>query len=176
MHTGARSIHRIGNTDNESDFLVFYEDELNVGDTYKMTFWVSTDEKSADTEISFVHATWPDINEPNIGVEKIVTAKGLTNGNWKQYTYTFTAKSKWVSIRTSGGKSIYLDDFFFSKIASGNSLDGENNSDIDNGTTVPETGSREYYRLLNVIVAIGALSAMLCVTLGRKLYLRQNSK
>ena len=175
VHTGARSIHRMGNTPNESDFLVFYEEELNVGDTYKMTFWVSTDEKSADTEISLIHATWPDVNEPNAGIEKIVTAKGLTDGSWEQYTYTFTAKSKWVSVRTSGGKSIYLDDFFFSKITSGNPVNSDKNTESDAPSpAIPETGSRDYYNSLDTIAVIGVLSAMLCVALRKTLQCENN--
>lgn len=111
VRSGARSLHRIGNSSETADFLLFYENELQVGKVYKMTFWATTDENNATVEASIVHATWPDIGEPDAGVGRPFKMK-LKKGEWKQYTCSFTAQSKWLSIRTGGGHSVFFDDFF----------------------------------------------------------------
>lgn len=111
VKSGARSLHRIGKDTSDADFLIFYENELQVGKKYTMTFWVTTDEESVISEAALVHNTWPDIYEPDAGVGRRFKLK-LKKGVWKQYTCTFTAQTKWVSLRISGGHSIFFDDFF----------------------------------------------------------------
>ena len=111
VRSGARSLHRLGKSAGESDFLISYENELTVGKVYRMTFWATTDEESAVIEASVVHATWPDIAEPNAGVGRPFKLK-LKKGEWKQYICNFTAQSKWLTIRTSGGHSVFFDDIF----------------------------------------------------------------
>lgn len=110
VHGGGKSMHRIGESDKESDFLINYEDTLKVGSQYVMTYWVRTDTKDASVKLSLVHNTWPDIDEPVSKVETMLQAKKLGVGEWKQYTYTFTATSPWVSIRSSGNAGLYFDD------------------------------------------------------------------
>lgn len=107
---GSKALKRIGNTDNESDFLVSYEQSLEVGKEYELIFYVNTDKNNANTIISLVHATWPDVYEPNDGVEKVTTLKNLESGNWKEVKYKFIAKTRWISIRTTGGNTLYFDD------------------------------------------------------------------
>lgn len=144
VRSGARSLHRLGKTAGESDFLISYENELTVGKVYKMTFWATTDEESAVIEASVVHATWPDIYESNAGVGKPFKLK-LKKGEWKQYTCNFTAQSKWLIIRTSGGHSVFFDDFFLFTNGENGTLynikpatDGnrDNNGKPDNGEPV----------------------------------------
>ncbi len=107
---GASSLHRIGASDKDADFLLFYEDELEIGREYEMTYRVYTDSPSAQFKLSLVYLTWPDINAENLGVEEMLSTT-LEGDVWTEYTFTFIAKSKWVSIRTSGGESLYFDDF-----------------------------------------------------------------
>ncbi len=116
VQSGGKSLHLKGNSGNEQDFLVCYEDTLVVGKDYEMTFWVCSDETNVNYELSLLHATWPDIAEPILDVEKLASVKSLENGKWKKYTYKFTAKTRWVSIRANGKGSLYFDDIMFAVI------------------------------------------------------------
>lgn len=109
-HGGFKSMHRLGDTDDEQDFLLNYETPLVKGQEYVMTFWALLDDDK-NVDISLVYNTWPDINDPNIGIEKITTVESGSYGEWTEITYKFVALSEYVSIRTSGGASIYFDDF-----------------------------------------------------------------
>lgn len=111
VRSGAKSMHRFGGTDEELDFLVFYKDELEIGKTYKMVFYTSTDLKNASVDVSLVHLDWPDVYCDNNGVAKVTTLNNLKGGEWKETTFTFVARSKWVAIRTSSSDSVYFDDF-----------------------------------------------------------------
>ncbi len=110
VHAGGKSMHRLGETSEESDFLINYEDTLKVGSEYVMTYWMLTDTPKASVKLSLVHNTWPDIAEPISKVETILEETGISAGKWKQYKYTFNASTPWVSIRTSGNTSLYFDD------------------------------------------------------------------
>ena len=51
----------------------------------------------------------------------------MKQGEWQEVVATFTAKSKWLAIRTSGNASIYFEDFMIipttdSSNVSGNSF------------------------------------------------------
>ena len=111
VHNGAKAMHRLAGSEGELDFLLFYADELEVGKTYKMVFYVTTDEAKAMTDLSLVHHNWPDVYCDPVSVEKIATLDKLADGEWTEVTFTFTAKSKWIAIRTTGTNSIFLDDF-----------------------------------------------------------------
>ncbi len=116
VRSGGKSLHLKGTSENEQDFLVCYEDTLVVGKEYEMTFWVCSDEANVNYELSLLHATWPDIAEPILANEKLASVKSLENGEWKKYTYKFTAKTQWVSIRAKGKGSLYFDDIMFAAI------------------------------------------------------------
>lgn len=111
VKSGAKSLHRLGKSTEAQDFLLNYEYELEVGKVYKMTFWATTDEESASVQASLVHVTWPDIQETDAGVSNPFKLN-LTKGMWKQYTCNFTAQTKWISLRISGGHSVFFDEFF----------------------------------------------------------------
>lgn len=111
VRSGAKSIHRLGGINDYLDFLLFYNEELEVGKTYKMVFYTTTDQDSAKTKLSLVHLDWPDVYSSNVGVQEIGTIDSIVNGEWVEHTFTFTAKSKWVAIRTEGEDSVFFDDF-----------------------------------------------------------------
>ena len=110
VHGGAKSIHRIGNSANAQDFLAAYEQMLTVGKKYRISFWVRTDSTDASVPISLVHNTWPDIAEPIKKVEKITDLKITAANGWQKVEFSFTAETRWVSIRSGGGASLYFDD------------------------------------------------------------------
>ena len=118
--------------------------ELEIGKKYKMTFYTTTDQASASVDVSLVHLEWPDVYCDNIGVEKMGTISNLTDGEWQAFTFTFTARSKWVAIRTSGENSVYFDDFVLFDVGEGVITPLANNKDTDKDnkddtTDTPET-------------------------------------
>ena len=145
VHGGGKSMHRLGLTDDEQDFLLFYNEELEIGKKYKMTFYTTTDQASASVDVSLVHLEWPDVYCDNIGVEKMGTISNLTDGEWQAFTFTFTARSKWVAIRTSGENSVYFDDFLLFDVGEGviTPLANTNNDKDkeDTNTVEPETNN-----------------------------------
>ena len=111
VHGGNKAIKRLGNSSERQDFLVKYEKELTVGKEYTITFWMMTETDGATGKVSMLNATWPDIAEPVEGKEMTVAEyKKLPAGEWKQYRYTFTALTPWVSLRTDGDTVLYFDD------------------------------------------------------------------
>ena len=133
VHGGGKSMHRLDDSKGELDFLLFYEEELEVGKTYKMTYYVSTDKDNASVDMSLVHLDWPDVYSANKSVASMGTVENLKNGKWQECTFTFVAQSKWIAIRTNGNDSVYFDDFTLyntseaadavnTKTSSGNSL------------------------------------------------------
>jgi len=111
VHGGGKSMHRVGGSDEALDFLLFYEHELEVGKTYKMSYYVTTDQEKASVDMSLVHLDWPDVYCENNGVVTLSKLDGIKDGKWQECTYTFVAKSKWIAVRTSGKDSVYFDDF-----------------------------------------------------------------
>ncbi len=162
-HGGSKSMHRLA-TEGEQDCLLNYEDTLTVGQTYTMTFWVTTDTPNSAATLSLIHNTWPDYLEPNVGVEPMVTAKDLTVGEWTKYTYNFTAKTQWVSLRTTGGASLYFDDFI---IAPTGTLI-ENNGTVINlgtGTTSPDASPSTGDSVAPIVALVATIVACAVVML-----------
>ncbi len=110
VRNGMASFHRIGEQRGDKDFLLNYDEMLEVGKKYKLTFWVTTDADKAKTTLSIVHEKFPDVFDDTLGVEQIAVVKNIKNGEWQMVEATFVAKTKWLAIRTSGKSSIYFDD------------------------------------------------------------------
>ncbi len=141
IHGGSKSMHRLA-TEGEQDCLLNYAETLTVGQTYTISFWVTTDTPNTAATLSLVHNTWPDYLEPTLGVEPMVTATGLKVGDWTQYTYSFTAKTQWISLRTTGNASLYFDDIIITP--TGTLVENNNVINLNVGTTAsgiaPNTG------------------------------------
>ena len=131
VHGGGKSMHRLGLTDDAQDFLLFYNEELVIGKQYKIVFYTTTDKTGAEVDVSLVHLEWPDVYCDNIGVEEMGTIKNLVDGEWQEFTFTFTARSKWIAIRTSGSNSVYFDDFILFNKGDGVITPLANNKDTD---------------------------------------------
>ena len=84
---------------------------VEIGKTYKMVYYTTTDMESAAIDVSLVHLDWPDVYTAANGIVPMGTIENLTDGKWVENTFTFVAKSKWIAIRTEGDASIYFDDF-----------------------------------------------------------------
>ena len=159
VHSGAKSIHRLGGTDEYMDFLLFYKEELEIGKTYKMVFYTTTDQDSAIADLSLVHLDWPDVYSANNGVTSIGKIKDIKNGKWVEHTYTFVAKSKWIAIRTVGDNSLYFDDFTLYRT----------NGDAD---AIEVIGSKTvktiWIAIISGIVAVLAVAFVIVFSLKRK--------
>lgn len=141
VHAGGKSMHRLGETSENSDFLINYEDTLKVGSEYVMTYWMLTDTENASVKLTLNHNTWPDIEEPIAKSETILKSNRVPNGEWKQYTYKFVASTPWVSITTNGDTSLYFDDIMIAPTGLSSLSFGSGNGIL--GGTIPKTGENE---------------------------------
>ena len=170
-HGGYKSMHRLGESDEEQDVLLNYTDPLQIGQEYTIYFWICTDQENARLDVSLVHNTWPDIAEPIAGVEKMAEITDLEPEAWKQYSYTFTAKAEYVSIRTSGGVSAYLDDVMI--LATG-ALQPEKQPDEQPDVSTPEVSGPDtgvaapLLPFAAAMLAGGAVAALLGTKKARK--------
>ncbi len=151
VHSGAKSMHLLGTNTESADCLLNYEDMLTVGQVYTMTFWVTTDtENNPATLISLVHNNYPDYLNTGVAIEDMAVVTGLKVGEWVQYSYSFTAQTKWVSLRASAGSSLYFDDILMAEIDG--TLSG--GTVVNLGGTSPNTGVS-----VSVAVVISAIMA-----------------
>ncbi|MBO5020983.1 MAG: InlB B-repeat-containing protein, partial [Clostridia bacterium] len=142
---GAKSMHRLAGSKEELDFLLFYKEELEVGKTYKMVYYTSTDQETASVDVSLVYLDWPDVYCKNNGVVKIGTLTDIKGGQWKECTFTFTAKSKWIAIRTNSQDSIYFDDFILyetDEAIKGDNVASKPDNTVQSKPSDEETGSK----------------------------------
>ncbi len=116
VHGGGKAMVRKGESADDQDFIVNANDPIPVGEEYNIRFWVATDNADTKATISLVHYTWPDFQDPNLGVEKMVEVDSLEVGKWTVYTYTFKATTPWIGIRTSGNAQLYFDDIFITPV------------------------------------------------------------
>lgn len=117
VRNGGRSMHLLSTNTESADFLINYENMLTPGKSYTMTFWVATDKAdNPATLLTLVHNSIPEYYNSQVAVENIAVATGLKVGEWAQYSYSFTAMSKWVSMRASAGSSLYFDDIVIGEI------------------------------------------------------------
>ena len=50
----------------------------------------------------------------------------MKKGEWQEVEATFTAKTKWLAIRTSGNASIYFEDFMVIPTSESSEVSGNN--------------------------------------------------
>ncbi len=153
VHTGTKSLQLLPNSAEDADMLVNYEDWLTVDQDYTMTFWVATDKADTAVTLSLVQNNHPQIQDTAVSVDPMVTVTGLQVGEWKQYKYSFKAKTNWVSIRATGNSSLYIDDIV---IAPTGTIVEDNNNFIngDLGGVSPNTADATA-----VAIAVSAIAA-----------------
>ncbi len=131
VHTGTKSMQLLDNSAESADLLLNYEEWLTVGQNYKITFFVATDKADTQATLSLVQNNHPDYLNTEVKVEPIVTVNGQKIGEWKQYSFEFTAETNWVSIRATGNSSLFIDDVV---IAPTGDIIENNNTVIDLST------------------------------------------
>ena len=110
IHGGLRSAHAKGDGENDAVFLISYNNMLEVGKEYEMTFWMATDMDSASGKVEMLHANHGQYDSDIVGSQVLVEFDGLTAGNWKQYKVTFTANSPFILFKVDKGLSLFFDD------------------------------------------------------------------
>lgn len=175
IRNGAKSLHLLDTNTDFADALLNYETMLKVGQTYKITFWVTTDRAdNPDTVLKLVHCEYPEYNKSNAGVEEMVTVTGLKVGEWTQYSYEFTARTPWIALRAGGYSSLYFDDIIVGLSGEDVGIDGLANylanldvsSGIvtDDGNISPDTSENvAFVALISVI-----LSCAVIIIISRK--------
>lgn len=144
VRNGARSMHLLDTNTEPVDCLLNYEDMLEPGQAYTIKFWVTTDkEDNPSTLLTLVHNEKPVYLDTEVASENMAVATGLKVGEWVQYSYSFTARTKWISLRATGGSSLYFDDIVVAKLDGtlngGNYVGvGTGNGNVT-GTTSPNT-------------------------------------
>ncbi len=158
VRNGSKSMHLLGVTSDPVDCLLNYEQMLEPGKSYTMTFWVTTDKaNNPATLLSLVHNSKPDYLNSSVAVENMAVATGLKVGEWVQYSYSFTALTKWVSLRATGAASLWFDDVVIAELDG--TLEGGkyvylNGNAAAGGSLSPNTGDA-----VSVAVLISAIMA-----------------
>ncbi len=157
VHGGTKSMQLLDNSADSADVLINYEEWLNPGQTYTMTFWVATDKADTNATMSLVHNNHPDYLDTEVAVEPMVTVTGQQIGEWKQYSFNFTAQTSWVSIRATGNSSLYLDDVVIAP--TGTILANNNYVNGDLSSTSPKTAKGAVVGILiSTIVACAVIA------------------
>ena len=166
VRNGSKSMHILDNSAESANVMLNYEDMLEIGKSYTMSIWVATDKtNNPDTTLSLIHNSKPFFLNTGVAKEQIAVVKGLTVGEWTKYTYSFTAKTEWVSIEATGNSSLYFDDIIISEIdtalddSSVIYLDLNSNSssvgNTDNNIHAPNTADN----MVSVVAVISAIIA-----------------
>lgn len=158
VKSGMASMHRKGETSKDADFLINYMDLLTVGKKYKMSFFVTTNVEGTDVDLSMVHENFPDVFDTDSGVEFIKTLKDMKDGEWQQVEVTFTAKTKWLAIRTSGNASVFFEDFMILPT----------DEDIAPGANSNAFGGYTLYIIIGLAVLVIAGAAVATVIIIKK--------
>lgn len=158
VRNGMKSLHLLGTNTEPVDCLLNYEEMLEPGKSYTMTFWVNTDSaNNPATLLSLVHNSKPDYLDSAVAVENMAVVTGLKVGEWVQYSYSFTAQTKWVSLRATGGSSLWFDDIVFAELddtLEGGKFVNLGTNGAAGGSLSPNTGD-----VVSVAVMISAIIA-----------------
>ena len=156
-------MHLLDTNTEAVDCLLNYEDMLEPGQAYTIKFWVTTDkENNPATLLTLVHNEKPVYLDTAIGAENMAVATGLKVGEWVQYSYSFTARTKWISLRATGGSSLYFDDIVIAK------LDGTLNGGNYVGVGTPGSTSPNTSDAITVAVLVSAIMACAIIAVVSK--------
>lgn len=162
VRNGAKSMHLLDTNTESSDMLLNYEQMLEPGQAYTIKFWVTTDKAdNPATLLTLVHNEKPVYLDTQVAAENMAVVTGLKVGEWVQYSYSFTAQTKWASIRATAGSSLYFDDIVIGKIDG--TLNGGKLIGVGTGTLSPNTSD-----VVTVAAMISAIMACAIVAVISK--------
>ena len=166
VRNGSKSMHLLGETANSVDCLLNYEQMLVPGKAYTMTFWVNTDRAdNPATLLSLVHNSKPDYLNSTVAVENMAVVTGLKVGEWVQYSYSFTAQTKWVSLRATGAASLWFDDVVMAELdgplTTSNVTAKSSSTGVAGGTLAPKTSNTVAIAVIISVVMACAVIAVI---------------
>lgn len=111
VHGGINSIHRIGDSADEQDFLLFGDEigYLIEGRTYELSFYITTDQANAKATLSLDQHNFTDL-EDDIECCDLMETVSLKQGEWRKVTYRFKDKGYYLRLRSTGNASLFFDD------------------------------------------------------------------
>ncbi len=92
-------------------FFLNYTYPLEVGNTYDVNFWVTTNNPDSKAQIQFVQGNYPDANDEMVGYNVGVEIENLTPAEWTQYRVRITANAPYLFVRAVGEGQLFFDDF-----------------------------------------------------------------
>ena len=159
VRNGSKSMHLTGLTSDPVDCLLNYEDMLEPGKSYTISFWVNTDKvDNPATLLSLVHNTKPDYMNSAYAVENMAVVTGLKVDEWVQYSFSFKALTKWISLRATGAASLWFDDVVVAELEG--DITGGKYTEV-NGTLSPSTGNTISVTVLISVIMSCAIVAVI---------------
>lgn len=168
VHTGTKSMQLLDNAATSADLLINYEDWLTIGQEYTMVVWVATDKADTNATLSLVQNNHPDYLDTEVSVEPMFTVSGQTVGEWKQYSYDFTAQTNWVSIRATGNSSLFIDDVAVAVKGTVVSSGNDNKINILNGDSNGISPSTADTTTVIALVSVITCAAILMIVSKKK--------
>ncbi len=147
-------------------FFVNYMYPLEVGNTYDVNFWMTTNTEGAEGTVELVQGNYPDVNDVMLGYNVAIEFTGLQVGEWKQYRVPITANAPYLFVRTTGNAVMFYDDFQIVNLHKEGKLgeiESYNPSDI---STEPELkkGDNTLVIILAIVGGVVLLGAIATVT------------
>ena len=181
LHSGLKTIHVLGNTEEDALFLINYEDVLEVGKEYKMHFMMNAANDGAKGSVQLLHAHHPQYDSTIEGYEVCLEFDNLKRGQWVEYTYTFTPNTPYVIFKVPAGVELFFDDVRFvptGKEGVLGELIGFDNSGVSTEPTEPPTESKkpESSNLILIISVIAGAVILLAVIVTVAVVLKRKKK
>ena len=199
VYGGGRSIHRIGELDEASEFQIFNADStpLETGKNYRLRAMVYVD-KASSGNIQLVSSDRVKLSKKTTVVANVVDVTKLSKGEWLEVTVDFTARGKYLLIRTPGLTDMYFDDISIFKLPDGAEIPAPAVSDNQTTGTVTdadtsadnssedwedgdwddeiseETGESNAIVICLIVFAVSALAVVSIILFKRKKSLKEN--
>ena len=163
VHEGNKSIHRIGNTGDDSTMVLFDKANgvLTPGMEYDLTMWVYVESANAPINLSLLQINQPRLTARSASTVALPTLNADKNGQWQQISYRFVANAKYLALTVPGNSSIYIDDLMIVPTGNGTggsgTVGGNNSNNVPTGVNAP-TG----------IMLLGLVSMLAVVAIDKK--------
>lgn len=199
VYGGGRSIHRIGELDEASEFQIFNADStpLETGKNYRLRAMVYVD-KASSGNIQLVSSDRVKLSKKTTVVANVVDVTKISKGEWLEVTVDFTARGKYLLIRTPGLTDMYFDDISIFKLSDGAEIpapdvsDNQTTGTVTDADTSPDDGSEDWEDgdwddeiseetgesnaivICLIVFAVSALAVVSIILFKRKKSLKEN--
>ncbi len=111
IKAGAKCIRTVKDSEVPAMFLLSYENKLEIGKEYEISFWVTGSEGNVSATLQMLHANHPQIDSDIVGYQNVADINIKTADVWQNITFTFVANSEYVVFKVPAGTSLYFDEF-----------------------------------------------------------------